>query len=86
MVSEIILFCAVYMYRGVFIVVIILMVFLGGLYNLIMFVSTQHGDVINYINSNCVNNSSEYLLLFLHFYPMLFFILNVSYLNKFFLF
>nr|QXJ42083.1 NADH dehydrogenase subunit 4 [Euprymna sp. Type 1 GS-2021] len=86
LVSEIMLFCAVYMYSGVFIIIIIFMVFLGGLYNLIMFVSTQHGDVMNYMNSNCINNSSEYLLLFLHLYPMLFFILNVSYLNKFFLF
>nr|YP_010454080.1 NADH dehydrogenase subunit 4 [Euprymna morsei]QXJ42057.1 NADH dehydrogenase subunit 4 [Euprymna morsei] len=86
LVSEIMLFCSVYMYSNIFIGIIIIMVFLGGLYNLIMFISTQHGSVMNYMNSNCINNFSEYLLLFLHFYPMLFFILNVGYLNKFFLF
>nr|QXJ42369.1 NADH dehydrogenase subunit 4 [Euprymna scolopes] len=86
LVSEIMLFCSVYMYSSIFILIIVIMVFLGGLYNLIMFISTQHGSVMNYMNSNCINNSSEYLLLFLHLYPILFFILNVGYLNKFLLF
>nr|YP_010454262.1 NADH dehydrogenase subunit 4 [Sepiola robusta]QXJ42291.1 NADH dehydrogenase subunit 4 [Sepiola robusta] len=86
LVSEIMLFCSMFMYSNVYLIIIILMIFLGGLYNLIMFISTQHGGVMNYMNSNCINNSSEYLLLFLHFYPMLFFILNISYLSKFFLF
>nr|YP_010454093.1 NADH dehydrogenase subunit 4 [Eumandya parva]QXJ42070.1 NADH dehydrogenase subunit 4 [Eumandya parva] len=86
LVSEIMLFCSVYMYSSMFIIIIIIMVFLGGLYNLIMFISTQHGSLMNYMNSNCINNFSEYLLLFLHFYPMLFFILNIGYLNKIFLF
>lgn len=86
LVREIILFCSVYIYRSIFILIIVIMVFLGGLYNLIIFIRTQHGSVINYINRNCINNSSEYLLLFLHLYPILFFILNVGYLNKFLLF
>nr|QXJ42135.1 NADH dehydrogenase subunit 4 [Sepiolinae sp. GS-2021] len=86
LVSEIMLFCSMYIYSDMFIFIIVIMVFLGGLYNLIMFISTQHGGVMNYMNSNCINNSSEYLLLFLHFYPMLFFILNIGVLNKFFLF
>nr|YP_010454119.1 NADH dehydrogenase subunit 4 [Inioteuthis japonica]QXJ42109.1 NADH dehydrogenase subunit 4 [Inioteuthis japonica] len=86
LVSEIMLFCSMYMYSSIFIIIIILMVFLGGLYNLMMFISTQHGSMMNYMNGNYINNSSEYLLLFLHFYPMLFFILNIGYLNKFFLF
>nr|YP_010454067.1 NADH dehydrogenase subunit 4 [Euprymna brenneri]QXJ42044.1 NADH dehydrogenase subunit 4 [Euprymna brenneri] len=86
LVSEIMLFCSVYMYSSMFIIIIIIMVFLGGLYNLIMFISTQHGSMMNYMNSSSINSSSEYLLLFLHFYPMLFFILNIGYLNKIYLF
>nr|YP_010454184.1 NADH dehydrogenase subunit 4 [Lusepiola birostrata]QXJ42213.1 NADH dehydrogenase subunit 4 [Lusepiola birostrata] len=86
LISEVMLFCSMYMYSKVFIIIVILMVFLGGLYNLIMFISTQHGGLMNYMNGNYINNSSEYLLLFLHFYPMLFFILNIGYLNKIFLF
>nr|YP_010454041.1 NADH dehydrogenase subunit 4 [Heteroteuthis dagamensis]QXJ42018.1 NADH dehydrogenase subunit 4 [Heteroteuthis dagamensis] len=86
LISEIMLFCSMYMYSSLFIFVILFMVFLGGLYNLIMFVSIQHGGVMSYMNSSCVSNSSEYLLLFLHFYPMLFFILNIGCLNKIFLF
>nr|QXJ42122.1 NADH dehydrogenase subunit 4 [Iridoteuthis sp. GS-2021] len=86
LISEVMLFCSMYMYSSLFIIIILLMVFLGGLYNLIMFISSQHGSIMNYMNSNCINNCSEYLLLFLHFYPMLFFILNIGYLNKIFLF
>nr|YP_010454158.1 NADH dehydrogenase subunit 4 [Rossia macrosoma]QXJ42174.1 NADH dehydrogenase subunit 4 [Rossia macrosoma] len=85
LISEVMLFCSVYIYSSLFIIIILLMVFVGGLYNLIMFISTQHGGVMNYMNSNYVNNSSEYLLLFLHFFPMLFFILNIGCLNKIFL-
>ena len=86
LISEIILFCSLYIYRSWFVIIILLMVFLGGLYNLIIFVNTQHGIVMNFINSRFVNVSREYLLILLHFYPILFFILNVGYLNKIFLF
>nr|YP_004935443.1 NADH dehydrogenase subunit 4 [Bathyteuthis abyssicola]BAL27726.1 NADH dehydrogenase subunit 4 [Bathyteuthis abyssicola] len=86
LVSEIMLFCSMYMYSFWLIIVVLLMVFLGGLYNLIMFVSSQHGSVMVFMNSSFVNVCSEYLLLFLHFYPMLFFIFNVGYLNKIFMF
>nr|WMC20967.1 NADH dehydrogenase subunit 4 [Mastigoteuthis agassizii] len=86
LVSEVMLFCSMYLYSKWLIVVILLMVFLGGLYNLIMFVNTQHGGVMSFVNSSFVSVCSEYLLLLLHFYPMLFFILNVGYLNKIILF
>nr|YP_009170511.1 NADH dehydrogenase subunit 4 [Loliolus beka]ALE33715.1 NADH dehydrogenase subunit 4 [Loliolus beka] len=86
LISEVMLFCCMYMYSSWFIVIILLMVFVGGLYNLVMFVSTQHGGVMGFSNSWFVNVCSEYLLLLLHFYPMLFFILNIGYLNKIFLF
>nr|NP_062842.1 NADH dehydrogenase subunit 4 [Heterololigo bleekeri]BAB03654.1 NADH dehydrogenase subunit 4 [Heterololigo bleekeri] len=86
LISEVMLFCCMYMYSSWFIIIILLMVFMGGLYNLVMFVSTQHGGVMSFTNSWSVNVCSEYLLLLLHFFPMLFFILNVGYLNKIFLF
>nr|WMC21021.1 NADH dehydrogenase subunit 4 [Ancistrocheirus sp. 2 FFA-2023] len=82
LVSEIMLFCSMYLYSKWLIVIILLMVFMGGLYNLMMFISTQHGSVMSFLNSNFVNVCSEHLLLLLHFYPMLFFILNVNYLSK----
>nr|AGK37442.1 NADH dehydrogenase subunit 4 [Architeuthis dux] len=86
LVSEVMLFCSMYLYSSWFVFIILLMVFVGGLYNLVMFVSTQHGSVMGFVNSSFVNVCNEYLLLFLHFYPMLFFILNVGYLNKVILF
>nr|WMC21045.1 NADH dehydrogenase subunit 4 [Chtenopteryx sicula] len=86
LISEVMLFCSMYMYSSWMIIIILLMVFVGGLYNLIMFVSSQHGGVMGFMNGSFVNVCGEYLLLLLHFYPMLFFILNVGYLNKIFLF
>lgn len=86
LIREVILFCCIYMYRSWFLVIILLMVFVGGLYNLIIFVRTQHGGVLNFTNRWVVNVCREYLLLLLHFYPILFFILNIGYLNKIFLF
>lgn len=82
LISEIILFCAVYVYSKWFIVIILVMVFIGGLYNLIIFIRTQHGPVINFLNRRTGNVCREYLLLTLHCYPLLFFILNVNYLSK----
>nr|YP_010583708.1 NADH dehydrogenase subunit 4 [Histioteuthis reversa]UXN83904.1 NADH dehydrogenase subunit 4 [Histioteuthis reversa] len=82
LISEVMLFCSMYLYSSWFIIIILLMVFVGGLYNLVMFVSTQHGGVMSFLNSSFVNTCNEYLLLLLHFYPMLFFMLNVGYLNK----
>nr|WMC21039.1 NADH dehydrogenase subunit 4 [Chtenopteryx canariensis] len=86
LISEVMLFCSLYMYSSWMVIIILLMVFVGGLYNLVMFVSSQHGGIMSFINGSFVNVCGEYLLLLLHFYPMLFFILNVGYLNKIFLF
>lgn len=86
LVSEVMLFCSVYLYSKYLIIIILLMVFISGLYNLIVFTNTQHGGIIGFINSRFNNMCREYLLLFLHFYPILIFILNVGYLNKIFIF
>lgn len=85
LISEIILFCSIYLYSYWLIVFVLLIVFIGGLYNLVMFVNIQHGSIINFINSNFRNFCSEYLLLFLHFYPILLFISNIGYLNNVFI-
>nr|YP_009132913.1 NADH dehydrogenase subunit 4 [Illex argentinus]AKA67040.1 NADH dehydrogenase subunit 4 [Illex argentinus] len=86
LVSEVMLFCCMYLYSSWFIIIILLMVFLGGLYNLVMFVNTQHGGVMSFVNSSFVSVCSDHLLMLLHFYPMLFFIVNIGYLNKIILF
>ena len=86
LVREVILFCCIYIYSRWFIITIIIIVFVGGLYNLVMFVRTQHGRIIRFRNRWIANCCREYLLLVLHFYPILFFILNIGYLNKIFLF
>nr|YP_008593227.1 NADH dehydrogenase subunit 4 [Sepia latimanus]QIC20344.1 NADH dehydrogenase subunit 4 [Sepia latimanus]BAN81954.1 NADH dehydrogenase subunit 4 [Sepia latimanus] len=86
MICEIMLFCSMYMYSSWFIIIILLMVFMGGLYNLVLFSNIQHGNIMNYMNCNMNSLSVEYLLLYLHFYPMLMFILNIGYLNKIFMF
>jgi len=83
---EVILFCSIYLYRRWFISTILLIVFLGGLYNLVIFVRTQHGGVMSFVNRSFVNVCREHLLLLLHFYPILFFIGNLGYLNKIILF
>nr|YP_008593240.1 NADH dehydrogenase subunit 4 [Sepia lycidas]BAN81967.1 NADH dehydrogenase subunit 4 [Sepia lycidas] len=85
LISEIMLFCNMYLYSCWLIIIVLLMVFMGGLYNLIMFTNIQHGSIMSFMNSNLNNFCSEYLLLFLHFYPMLLFIINISYLNKIFM-
>lgn len=82
LIREIILFCAIYLYRRWFISVILIIVFIGGLYNLMIFIRTQHGGVINFLNRRISNSCREHLLMLLHFYPILFFILNVNYLSK----
>jgi len=73
LVREIILFCSLYLYRKWFIIIILLIVFIGGVYNLIIFVRTQHGSIINFLNRGFINSCREFLLVF---------ILNLSYLNK----
>nr|YP_008855164.1 NADH dehydrogenase subunit 4 [Sepia aculeata]AHA82373.1 NADH dehydrogenase subunit 4 [Sepia aculeata] len=82
LISEIMLFCSMYLYSNWLIIIILLSVFMGGLYNLIMFINVQHGNIMSFINCNFSNFCSEYLLLFLHFYPMLLFIFNISYLSN----
>nr|YP_008757868.1 NADH dehydrogenase subunit 4 [Sepiella inermis]AGS18375.1 NADH dehydrogenase subunit 4 [Sepiella inermis] len=82
LISEVMLFCSMYIYSKYLIMIVVLMVFMGGLYNLILFTNTQHGKIMSFMNGSFSNNCLEYLLLFLHFYPMLVFILNVGYLSS----
>lgn len=85
LISEIMLFCSLYIYSCWLIVVVLLIVFIGGLYNLVIFTNIQHGSIIRFINRSSNSLCSEYLLLFLHFYPILVFIINISYLNNVFI-
>lgn len=82
LIREVILFCSIYIYRRWLVVIVVLIVFMGGLYNLILFTNIQHGKIIRFINGAPNNNCREILLLFLHFYPILIFVLNVGYLRS----
>nr|QFG71602.1 NADH dehydrogenase subunit 4 [Amphioctopus neglectus] len=82
LVSEIMLYISMYMYSFFLLFFVLMMVFLGGLYNLIFYVSVVHGQVMSFIKVISVNKSNEYLLLLLHIFPLLLFILNVGYISK----
>nr|YP_514802.1 NADH dehydrogenase subunit 4 [Sepia officinalis]BAE80068.1 NADH dehydrogenase subunit 4 [Sepia officinalis] len=82
LISEVMLFCSMYIYSSWLVMIVVLMVFMGGLYNLILFTNIQHGKIMSFMNGAPTNNCSEMLLLFLHFYPMLIFVLNVGYLSS----
>nr|YP_010610662.1 NADH dehydrogenase subunit 4 [Cirroteuthis muelleri]WAP91417.1 NADH dehydrogenase subunit 4 [Cirroteuthis muelleri] len=86
LVSEIMLFISLYMYSWGLIVIILIMVFMGGLYNLILYVVVQNGSSMSFYNAMFGGNSSEYLLVLLHLFPLLMFIFNVGYLSKVFMF
>nr|YP_010610701.1 NADH dehydrogenase subunit 4 [Luteuthis dentatus]WAP91469.1 NADH dehydrogenase subunit 4 [Luteuthis dentatus]WAP91495.1 NADH dehydrogenase subunit 4 [Luteuthis dentatus] len=85
LISEIMLFMSLYMYSWLFIMIILIMVFMGGLYNLIMYVSIQFGSNMSFYNAMYSENSSEYLLILLHLIPLLLFMVNISYLTKIFM-
>nr|AWX90647.1 NADH dehydrogenase subunit 4 [Amphioctopus fangsiao] len=82
LVSEIMLYISMYMYSFFLLFFVLLMVFLGGLYNLIFYVSISHGQVMSFIKCIGINKSNENLLLLLHIFPLLLFILNVGYISK----
>nr|YP_009239291.1 NADH dehydrogenase subunit 4 [Amphioctopus aegina]AMM04578.1 NADH dehydrogenase subunit 4 [Amphioctopus aegina] len=82
LISEIMLYISMYMYSFFLLFFVLMMVFLGGLYNLIFYVSVVHGQIMSFIKVISVNKSSEYLLLLLHIFPLLMFILNVGYISK----
>nr|YP_010583788.1 NADH dehydrogenase subunit 4 [Octopus salutii]UXN83984.1 NADH dehydrogenase subunit 4 [Octopus salutii] len=80
--SEIMLYISLYMYCFLLLFFVIMMVFMGGLYNLIFYVSVDHGQVMSFIKVMSVNKSSENLLLLLHIIPLLLFILDIGYISK----
>nr|YP_010610790.1 NADH dehydrogenase subunit 4 [Eledone cirrhosa]WAP91611.1 NADH dehydrogenase subunit 4 [Eledone cirrhosa] len=84
LVSEVMLYMSLYMYSFFFLLFIIIMVFLGGLYNLLMYVMVQHGEMMSFMKVMKINKNNENLLLLLHIIPLLGFILNVGYISKMF--
>nr|YP_008994357.1 NADH dehydrogenase subunit 4 [Cistopus taiwanicus]AGS15330.1 NADH dehydrogenase subunit 4 [Cistopus taiwanicus] len=82
LVSEIMLYISLYMYSGFLLFFILMMVFFGGLYNLIFYVMINHGEVMSFMKVLMTNKSSEHLLLSLHIIPLLMFILNVGYITE----
>nr|YP_009537162.1 NADH dehydrogenase subunit 4 [Callistoctopus luteus]ATU06701.1 NADH dehydrogenase subunit 4 [Callistoctopus luteus] len=82
LVSEIMLYISLFMYSYVLLFFVIMMVFVGGLYNLIFYVSVHHGQIMSFMKVMKINSSSENLLLFLHISPLLLFIMNVGYMSK----
>nr|YP_010610714.1 NADH dehydrogenase subunit 4 [Opisthoteuthis grimaldii]WAP91534.1 NADH dehydrogenase subunit 4 [Opisthoteuthis grimaldii] len=81
LVSEILLFISLYLYSQMLAIIILMMVFVGGLYNLVLYVSIQCGSYMSFYNVVYSENSSEYLLILLHLIPLLMFLLNISYLS-----
>nr|YP_009420019.1 NADH dehydrogenase subunit 4 [Nautilus pompilius]ASO66657.1 NADH dehydrogenase subunit 4 [Nautilus pompilius] len=49
---------------------IVLLSFLGGVYNLLLYVSTQHGEMAEYVCMGGSGSGGEYLLLLLHLFPL----------------
>nr|YP_010610623.1 NADH dehydrogenase subunit 4 [Opisthoteuthis californiana]WAP91378.1 NADH dehydrogenase subunit 4 [Opisthoteuthis californiana] len=81
MVSEVLLFISLYLYSQILLIIILIMVFVGGVYNLVLYVSIQCGNDMSFYNVIYSENSSEYLLVLLHLFPLLVFMLNVGYLS-----
>ena len=55
---------------------------MGGLYNLVFYVTVDHGQMIRFIKVLNVNKRNENLLLVLHIIPLLIFILSVGYIRS----
>nr|WAP91521.1 NADH dehydrogenase subunit 4 [Opisthoteuthis sp.] len=79
--SEVLLFISLYLYSQMLVIIILVMVFVGGLYNLVLYVSIQCGSDMPFYNVIYSENSSEYLLILLHLIPLLMFMFNISYLS-----
>nr|WMI45314.1 NADH dehydrogenase subunit 4 [Octopus vulgaris] len=81
LVSEIMLYISMYMYSLYLLFFVLMMVFMGGLYNLVFYVTVDHGQMMSFMKVLNVNKSNENLLLVLHIIPLLMFILNVGYIS-----
>nr|AWX90634.1 NADH dehydrogenase subunit 4 [Octopus variabilis] len=82
LISEIMLYISMFMYSYMFLFFIVMMVFMGGLYNLIFYVTIHHGQIMSFMKIMVVNTSGENLLLLLHILPLLLFMMNVGYISK----
>nr|QZL38232.1 NADH dehydrogenase subunit 4 [Macrotritopus defilippi] len=83
--SEIMLYISMYMYSGILLFFVIMMVFMGGLYNLVLYVSIHHGQMMSFIKVMKSNKSNELLLLILHIIPLFLFMVNLGYISKMFI-
>lgn len=63
------------------IILLIIFSFIGACYSLYLFSSTQHGLGFNGVRSLSDGYIREYLILFLHFFPLFFLILEVDYIT-----
>lgn len=81
LVSEIMLYISIYIYRLYLLFFVLIIVFMGGLYNLVFYVTVDHGQMIRFIKVLNVNKRNENLLLVLHIIPLLIFILNIGYIR-----
>ncbi|YP_112441.1 NADH dehydrogenase subunit 4 (mitochondrion) [Octopus vulgaris] len=81
LVSEIMLYISMYMYSLYLLFFVLMMVFMGGLYNLVFYVTVDHGQMMSFMKVLNVNKSNENLLLVLHIIPLLMFILNIGYIS-----
>nr|YP_010610739.1 NADH dehydrogenase subunit 4 [Graneledone verrucosa]WAP91559.1 NADH dehydrogenase subunit 4 [Graneledone verrucosa] len=82
LISEIMLYISMYMYSKVFLFFVIMMVFMGGLYNLLFYIMIHHGEIMSFMKVMSDNKSNENLLLMLHIIPLLIFMLNIGYISK----
>nr|YP_010610765.1 NADH dehydrogenase subunit 4 [Bolitaena pygmaea]WAP91585.1 NADH dehydrogenase subunit 4 [Bolitaena pygmaea] len=82
LISEVMLYISMYMYMWLFLIFVVMMVFLGGLYNLLLYTMIHHGQIMSFMKVMKENSSSENLLLMLHIIPLLKFMLNISYISK----
>lgn len=62
-------------------IILIFFSFIGACYRLYLFSSTQHGIHYSGIRSLSDGNIREYLVLFLHFFPLFFLILEVDFIT-----
>nr|BCN86452.1 NADH dehydrogenase subunit 4 [Argonauta argo] len=80
--SEVMLYISLYMYSYLLIFFILVMVFMGGLYNLLFYVTVQHGQIMSFMKVMSMNKSNEMLLILLHIFPLLILMLNLGFVSK----
>jgi NADH-ubiquinone oxidoreductase chain 4 len=79
--GEIILINRILSWRWLRIILLSLISFFSAAYSLYLFAYTQHGMVYNLNFSFFINNYREYLLLFLHWFPLNFLIIKPDFFS-----